>query len=280
MRLVYFLVIAFATIMMSCSSSEKKSEAKYELVTSASGISIEKFDPVNKDENKFNYNNEIFKIGSKFTYDFQHVTPENELHYFKVSKDKKSWEFVDENNEDPSVVKNVIIGTINGNPMAQFDPNYYQTAISYQYQEKAPYSMSGVIENKANIWMHPPRDDYFKILELNPFPYIKAPYEIGTQWNWNLQIGSQWGDKRWKTWEGNITNNYQYKITDKKVISTAFGNLECLVIESIAKSSLGETTLTAFFHDKYGFVKLDYTNIDGSKTLLELSKHSEGKSLL
>ncbi len=265
--------------LASCTSLEKKPQTTYDLVTSTSGISIEKFDELNKDENKYNYNNEVFKVGSKFTYDFQHFTPENELQYFKVHDDNEHWDFVDETSEDSGVVKNVIIGTLNGNPMSQFDPDYYQTAISYRYKENAPYSMSGIIENEANIWMHPPRDQYFRILELNPFPYIKAPYKVGTKWNWNLQIGSQWGDKRWKTWEGTIDNKYDYEITAKKTISTPFGDLECLVVESTAKSNLGKTSLTAYFHQKYGFVKLDYTNIDQSKTLLELTKHSEGKSM-
>lgn len=265
--------------MVSCTSSEKHQPAAYDLVTSRSGISIEKFNDSINDENKYNYNNEVFKVGSKFTYDFQHFTPENEVKYFKVHDDKKSWDFVDENNEESNVVKNVIIGTLNGNPMSQFDPNYYQTAISYRFKENTPFSMSGVIENEANIWMHPPRDQYFEILELNPFPYIKTPYKVGTQWNWKLQIGSQWGDERWKTWEGNITNDYQYEITEKKTITTALGDLECFVVESTANSSLGETSLTAYFHEKFGFVKLDYTNIDDSKTKLELIKHSEGKTL-
>lgn len=280
MKTITILCLAFLMSMVSCTSSEKNQQAAYDLVNSRSGISIEKFDDSNKDENKYNYNNEVFKVGSKFTYDFQHFTPENELQYFKVSEDKKSWSFVDENTVDEDIVKKVIIGTLNGNPMSQFDPNYYQTAISYRFKENTPFSMSGVIENEANIWMHPPRDQYFKILELNPFPYIKAPYEIGTKWNWNLQIGGQWGDKRWKTWEGNITNTYNYEITERKTIATSLGDLECLVVQSTAKSSLGTTALTAYFHEKYGFVKLDYTNIDRSKTLLELSQHSEGKNTL
>lgn len=279
MKNVNLIALAIATSLLSC-TAEKKSAPSYELISSTSGISIEKFDQSSKDENKYNYNNEVFKVGSKFTYDFEHFNPANELQYFRVNEDQKTWDFVDGNTQDDSVVKNVIIGTLNGNPMQQFDPNYYQTAVSYRFKENTPYSMSGIIENEDNIWMHPPRDQYFKILELNPFPYVKAPYKIGTKWNWNLTIGGQWGDERWKTWEGNIENTYDYEITDKKTISTAFGDLECLVIESKANSSLGETGLTAYFHEKYGFIKLDYQNIDGSKTLLTLTKHQEGKNLL
>ena len=279
MKTLTILVLAFVIALTSCTSSEKKPQVAYDLVSSTSGISVEKFDEEITDENKYNYNNEVFKVGTKFTYDFQHFTPENEVKYFKVHDDQKSWDFVDENNEDSNAVKNVIIGTLSGNPMSKWVPDYDQTAISYQFKENTPFSISGVIENEANIWMHPPRDQYFKILELNPFPYIKAPYEVGTKWNWRLQIGGQWGDERWKTWKGNIENIYQYEITAKKNIDTSLGNLECFVVESTAKSRLGETALTAYFHQKYGFVKLDYTNINQSKTLLELVEHSEGKTL-
>jgi hypothetical protein len=275
MKFIIFSVYFSLILVAGCTFSEKNPQARYELSSMSSGIMVEKFDSLNTDENKYNYNNEVFKIGTKFTYNFEHYTPQNELKFFKVNNDNKSWEFVDTNDPDASVVKNVIIGTLGGNPMAQFDPNYNQTAISYRFEEDAPFSISGVIENEANIWMHPPRDHYFKILELNPFPYIKAPYEVGTKWTWNLLIGSQWGDERWKTWEGNIENDYQYEITNKKMLATNFGNLECLVVASTAKSSLGETALTAYFHSKYGFVQLDYTNIDGSQTKLTLTKYSE-----
>lgn len=40
--------------------------------------------------------------------------------------------------------------------------------------------------------------------------------------------------------------------------------------ESTATSRIGSTQLTAYFHPGYGFVKVDYTNIDPSKTVLEL----------
>ena len=277
MKTNHIWIAIFSFIFASC-NSELISKKEYELVLDNDGILVEKFDSIHKDENKYNYNNEIFKIGTKFTYDFQHLTADNTPQYFAVNKEKKSWDFVNQNNNDSNVVKQVLIGVLSGNLFAQFIPDYNQTVISYRYKKNAPFSASGVIENEANIWIHPPRDHYFKILELNPFPYIKAPYEVGTQWTWKLLIGSQWGDERWKTWEGNIENNYQYEITGKEVLSTNFGDLECFVIKSTAKSSLGETALTAFFHPIYGFVKLDYTNINGSKTLLELSQHSQPKS--
>jgi len=125
--------------------------------------------------------------------------------------------------------------------------------------------------------MHPPRDKYFRILELNPFPFIQAPYEIGNTWDWSLTIGSSWGDKRWKTWEGNITNTYQYEITDKRMIKTDMGKIECFEVQSTASSRIGSTQLVALFSPIYGFVSLDYTNIDSSRTLLELVEFNPPK---
>jgi hypothetical protein len=137
-----------------------------------------------------------------------------------------------------------------------------------------PAIVFGSVENENNIWMHPPRDKYFRILELNPFPFIKAPYEIGNAWDWTLIVGSGWGDHRWKLWEGHLENQCKYVIKDKINLKTKLGEIECLVIESTASSSVGNTKLTSYFNAEFGFVKLDYLNIDGSKTKLELVEHS------
>ena len=159
--------------------------------------------------------------------------------------------------------------------MSNSIPDYSQTNLKYSLYDETSYSMSGVIENEANVWMHPPRDYYFKILELNPFPYIKAPFEIGNKWKWSLKIGDSWADERWKMWQGSIENKYEYEIVDKRKLETELGELSCYIIKSNAKSRIGKTELTAFFHEKYGFVKLNYINIDGTKTNLELIEHSE-----
>lgn len=267
-QLLYLLSISL--LVLSCNSNEKNHKTPYSLVKNGSStILVEKFDSLVSDENKFNWNNEIFKVGSKFTYSIDYISPEKEHKFFNLDKDK-TWNFIDANNSDDSTIKTVIIETLDGNPMSKYYPDYNQTAVSYRYKEGSPYSISGVIENEANIWMHPPREDLLKILELNPFPYIKSPYEVGTEWDWNLVIGNGWGDERWKTWEGQITNKMKYKITDIKTVETSLGDLQCFVVESSAKSEIGESSLKAFFNPIYGFVKMDYTNIDGSKILLEL----------
>ncbi|MDY3352366.1 hypothetical protein PG357_10280 [Riemerella anatipestifer] len=116
------------------------------------------------------------------------------------------------------------------------------------------------------------RSNFFALLELNPFPYIKAPYKTGASWNWKLKIGDHWSDKRWLEWKGGIENIYKYKIREKKIISSKMGMIECYIIQAYAKSRIGKTELISYFSPTLGFVKLEYKNIDGSKTVIELEK--------
>ena len=48
------------------------------------------------------------------------------------------------------------------------------------------------------------------------------------------------------------------------------GTLSCVKVVAVAKSRIGKTRLTAYYNDTYGFVKMDNTNIDGSRLLVDL----------
>ena len=277
------LIILLITLLIFSCKSEPKSNAleespnlPYALKESESGISFEVFDDSITDSNKYNYNNKILLPGRSFTYMFKHQTKEGQLKYFEKYKenDESVWKFVDGDN--PRAIKKITIQVMSGNPMEEWVPGYNQTCLSYTLQHDEAFNMSGGVENEANLWLHPPRDQYFKILELNPFPYIKAPYEVGTEWTWQLTIGSQWSDPRWKVWEGNITNDYTYKTIAKENIDTEIGSLDCLLIEGTATSDLGKTSLISYYNEDYGFVKLEYTNIDGSKTFLDILQIEDG----
>lgn len=270
MKSTKFLLLLFSFIVSCKQQNELKN---YELIPDDLNILVEKFDSTNVDVNRFNHNNKVYKPGTIFTYKYEHQDTNGDIKYFKVNQDFKSWTFVNSSSADSETIKSVAIEVMNGNPMSEYLPDYNQTVLAYILADSMPFSMSGAIENEANVWIHPPRDHYFEILELNPFPYIKAPYKIGNKWTWSLQIGSKFADERWKTWEGIIENKYEYKITEKLSLETSLGNLECYVIVSQATSSLGKTELVSYFNTKYGFVKLDYTNIDGSKTTLELTDY-------
>lgn len=224
----------------------------------------------------YNYNldNEIFTEYSEFNYSYIYINDQDSL-LFKIKKIKNDnnsfeydWEFVEmDNKEDSTVIGVQLTPEFYSNT---FGNDYTQTIIRYDYLGIGRTLVvggekTGCVENYKNIWVHPPRSCLFKILQLNPFPFIQAPYKIGNKWTGDLVIGDFWSDSRWAEWNGSIKNNIFYEITDKKQLKTQVGNLTCFVVEATASSRLGSTYLTAYFHLGEGFLQMDYTNIDGSK---------------
>ncbi len=261
-----------------------KKQLAYELVKK-DGIFAEKFDSKEKDQNRYNYNNNIFEIGNEYTYDYYHLDKNGKKQLWESTKGENyraDWKFVPYKADHPRAITQVSFTVIEGlEPFIKYTPDYNQTIvkISYLNHEGKPKLREeiGLIENEKNLWMHPPRTKFFSILEINPFPFIQAPYEVGTKFEWSLEVSETWGDKRWKTWSGTINNKQTYEITGKEKVKTGVGELDCFKVEAKANSSIGESGLVSYFHPDYGFVKLDYSNIDGSKTVLELKKKGRAK---
>lgn len=279
MKIVVRLFI-LTVVITSCKSDFEKKNKDYKLIKEE-GVFVEVFDSTNVKHTRYTDNNNVYRKKLEFIYSYEHITKNNSKYYFKEDPSidgwKNSWKFVSADSIDENTILKVKIKIEEGlKTIIQYEPDYNQTVAQYSYLTKdessAFNSISGIIENEKNVWIHPPRDKYFRILELNPFPYIQTPFKVGNTWNWSLKISSDWGDKRWLTWEGGIENKYVYEITDKKKINTPFGTLECYTIDATATSRLGKTKLTALFNTEYGFIKLLYTNIDGSKTILQLDK--------
>ena len=114
--------------------------------------------------------------------------------------------------------------------------NKNQTQISYL---EAPYfessSSTGVVDNEENVWIHPIRNGFFNSLETCPFPYVKLPLKIQSEWSDAMLIGEPWGDDKWGKWDGQLLLNYHYTITGKETIKTKIGQIECYIVESTAK---------------------------------------------
>ncbi len=242
-------------------------------------ITVEKFDSLNKDQNRYNQDNEIYKVGKKFTftYDYRDKTGSKMLlaKADTVSQNGAAWKLVPAEESNDKSVSQITLSVVPGlMPFIQIFPGYNQTVILYDFKLADGSSwnneMTGVIENRKNLWLHPPRTGLFGVLELNPFPYVKQPIKVGAAWTWKLEFGEHWADKRWLLWKGKNENIIQYKVTGKTLITTKLGTLKCYVVESEAKSALGSTKLVAYYNDKFGFIKLAYTNIDKSSLTLEL----------
>ena len=85
-----------------------------------------------------------------------------------------------------------------------------------------------------------------------------------------MKVGDYWGDDRWKKWQGSIELHYEYTIVSQEVIDLPMGKLQCWKVAATATSAVGRTELISYFNEQHGFVKLDYLNIDGSRTVLVL----------
>lgn len=79
MKILNILILFFFTISVSCQTESKDKD--YVLVTE-DGISVEKFDSTNVDQNRFTKNNITFSEGTVFTYNFEHITQTNQKFLF------------------------------------------------------------------------------------------------------------------------------------------------------------------------------------------------------
>lgn len=242
---------------------------------------------------RYTEDNKIYQADREFTFEFHYFDPQGKERYMRYERiPKQGYELTETGDtntytyymadfsfSDVFNPKDSCINRYEVEVLCTAEPfrkDYNQTVEAFYFLfddqwSRWPLSWSGIVENERNLWMHPNRDCLFQILELNPFPYIQYPIKKGNTWKWRLSIGSQWGDKRWKTWTGGIVNKYKYRITDTDCeVVTPLGTLSCVKVEAVAKSRIGNTYLTAYYNDTYGFVKMDNTNVDGSRLLVDL----------
>ncbi|WP_237274253.1 hypothetical protein [Tenacibaculum ovolyticum] len=174
-----------------------------------------------------NRSEKVYELGTKFKYSFK-FTPANSKRRHSINyKDLKDVDFIS-------------VRVVNYN-----NKDNVKLALKYSYPPNGISASSLLIENDSIVWIHPPRRHFLKILELNPFPYIKKK-EIGYQWNDSLFIGSQYADKRWAVWQKNLINKSKYEIVKDTFIDTSFGVLKCKKVYASSQNKIGKTTLTSF----------------------------------
>ena len=270
--------ILYATLyLLSLTCQAQRSAQKFSLDDMA--ITVEKFDSLDKDANRYNRDNTIYRVGRSFTFAYSYQDKAGTKMLMAkadtVNQSGGGWKLVRADSKNAQVVTHLLLSVKPGlMPFIQVIPDYNQTVILYDFKllggDSWNNEMTGVIENRKNLWLHPPRSGLFGVLELNPFPYIKQPIKMGAEWTWKLKFGDHWANPQWLLWKGENENTIHYKITGKSTIKTKLGALDCYVVTSEAKSVLGSTQLVSYYHNELGFVKLNYTNIDKSTLTLEL----------
>jgi hypothetical protein len=145
-----------------------------------------------------------------------------------------------------------------------------QKQIGWRSKITGTKSGTGVKETSDRVWIHPPRFDEYSILELSPFPEIKLPFKLGQEWDWELAVGSHWSNPAWAVWKGEMAVRTHYKSISNQLVTTPLGQLTCHKVTAIASCTSGSASLALLFHPQYGFVELDYVNIDGKRMRFQL----------
>ena len=230
-------------------------------------------------ENFFNQDNRIYTPGKRFVFSYEIFKLGDTLsvNVNEVNDPKTpTWKFVNTHGEDSLTIKFLTIEIQDGyGGMDDLFPDYSQTIMRQQYLSSKKSLLfegsTGLIENEKNVWIHPFRGKYFSVLQFSPYPFVKLPVRKKTTWIWKLQgISERWSDPRIVEYQSKQEANYEYRVTGRKVLATCFGKLKCAVISASAKLAIGSSSLIAYFNDQYGFVRMEYQNIDGSHINLEL----------
>lgn len=128
--------------------------------------------------------------------------------------------------------------------------------------------LTGQIITDDSHWLHPPRSEYFSILEMNAFPYFEKNKK---EWYYDLDFGDHWGDLKWITWKGRRTSKTKYNLID--VIDCKIANQisKCYLIKAITKiENLGDTESIFYYTEKYGFIYVHYKTINKKDIILKM----------
>ena len=144
---------------------------------------------------------------------------------------------------------------------ARSNPQTLDTQKPYLYDWRKS-TVTGVIEDPREIWIHPFRNNQYAYTEEAPFPQIRRAF---------LQPGSSWRGGRlfimggWGAFKGSVQPTYTVeKLDDRQYgVRTLSG---CWLIHSVGKHSrLGNSYLDFYFHPQYGFTEMHYRFFDGTR---------------
>lgn len=280
-RKIGILIIIITSLIGAC-----KQEATNAPYTDENGLLVEKVVKFAAGEDPYIADNKIYSDGKVFVFQYYYLTPDGDTMFYRSTTPAaedfasvaEAWDLVSPDSADEKTVTQLSYTFVKGlQPFILIDSNFTKTVVEIKNynaagQEVDQKDTHNAVENAANVWLPQPRFKLFRLLELSPFPLIRTPYEKGKSWQWAHDIDEWWSDSRWGIWGGNVHNVCDYKITGKETLQTPFGALECWVVIGNTASNLGKSTIKAYFNENYGFVKMEYENVNKSKLVQTLEK--------
>lgn len=140
-----------------------------------------------------------------------------------------------------------------------------QTIVKYEYyqgSDRVYYGeVTGVVEDSTMIFLHPPRNLFFHVNQLAPFPYVKLPLTLNDTWQIDFSIPDHVFDRF--AWLRSTDLKVAY-VRGAQCVENVMGHQE-LVTEFKATASNDEIISTSeyYFHERYGFVEIVLKTFNG-----------------
>lgn len=229
-------------------------------------------------KSKHNYNNEIYRTNSKFTFEVFRIKDSDTLNTYSIISTKGD-ALKDKDSINAVVINKVVLTVIPGT-------FFKQTKIKWEYYRPdgmlVAKSITGLKENEDYIWLHPPRTGTLKFMEAAPFPkFYKSffePQDTVQEKSWTSSLTLVKGYEEIGL-EGDVATSYNFK--DKFVkenFSTSFKTFDKVFeVKSIGESSIGKVKHNFFFHEKYGWVYSEVILPNGEILILSLLDHMSGE---
>ena len=131
---------------------------------------------------------------------------------------------------------------------------------------------TGLTEDSSTVFLFPPRNSGFALLELTPFPQVEYPLEEGNTWIDNLTVSTDWSDAMRIDFESALYLYSEYTVSGQEMISSRFGQRLAWVIDAKAESRLGETASQFKFDEELGFMEMTFNFLNGSQLTMELAE--------
>jgi len=264
------------------------------------GIYIEQATPKDTTKHKYSKDNISYKLNMTFVYDYYYMDTAGKKYKFMLKKDPTEGNLlnlVSFESKTFDIINRFKFEINDDENMFGDMPDYTQTVFGISYLrlngkvkdtlcEEARKKIhkltcyeegTGIIDNKMNLWMHPPRSYTFRILQLCPYPFQYLNEAVKT-WGWTLETGGDhYLEKRWIDTKGQspIKIKYEHTRVKDEIIETPLGKINCKVVLATGTCeslSWFKTGLKSYYNPSYGFVRLEYDLINGDKMVIWLEQ--------
>ena len=287
---IYFLIL-IAILFASCQSNEgistrqapKKRRISPPIIQPLQDPSLERLaieNPTDTTEERYNKDNKIYRVGRSFYFNFQYKDKSGKILWAKVKSYTNFDDFDIVSKASPS--KNCITGfravvQPGRKPFSNLNNDFNKSVLAYEYLLPNgvfdQVALIPMVENPKNIWIVPPRNFLLKVLELSPYPYVKFPLDTIKKWYYRKTVSDKWGDERWMQWKGPTEARYTYYNKGRRLANHPYlGEISVYYIRGIGSIKGKTSSVDFYFNEEYGFVQMNYLNVDSSRISIVLFK--------